>query len=179
MADLVVELYGTRAGVLVGDWRTFDLVCAPDAVQVFGIDSPILSVAIPLAVVPTRAHKERRRNFFQELLPEGRMLSRLAQEARLPEQDAIGLLRKYGRDVAGALQIWDPEVPGEPKQPRLEPLTTTGVARILENVQAYPLGNKPKGGKSSLGRIPDPVLADIVNHIHEPAGGGRSSKARH
>lgn len=39
------------------------------------------------------------------------MLQRLAQEASVPEGDTIGLLRRYGRDVAGALQIWDPEVP--------------------------------------------------------------------
>jgi hypothetical protein len=26
MADLVVELYGTRAGVLAGTWRTFDFL---------------------------------------------------------------------------------------------------------------------------------------------------------
>jgi len=45
------------------------------------------------------------------------MLTRLAQQARLGEQDVIGLLRAYGRDVAGALQIWDPDIPGEPRQP--------------------------------------------------------------
>ena len=26
MADLVVELYGTRAGILTGTWRTFDFL---------------------------------------------------------------------------------------------------------------------------------------------------------
>jgi hypothetical protein len=46
MADLVVELYGTRVGVLSGTWRTFDFLPAPAAVARSGIDSPILSVAI-------------------------------------------------------------------------------------------------------------------------------------
>jgi serine/threonine-protein kinase HipA len=32
MADLVVELYGTRAGVLRGTWRTFDFLPDPAAV---------------------------------------------------------------------------------------------------------------------------------------------------
>jgi len=158
MADLVVELYGTRIGTLEGDWRTFDLQFEPGAVRTFGIDSPILSVAVPLAVVPTRAHKQKRRNFFQELLPEGRMLKRLAQEANVPESDTIGLLRRYGRDVAGALQIWDPDVPGEPRQPRLEPLDEAGVAELLENVQDFPLGNKPRGGKSSLAGVQDKIV---------------------
>ena len=49
MGDLVVELYGSVIGKLVGDWRTFDFVTDPGAAQTFGIDSPILSVAIPLA----------------------------------------------------------------------------------------------------------------------------------
>ncbi|HEY0936340.1 MAG TPA: HipA N-terminal domain-containing protein, partial [Trebonia sp.] len=127
MSDLAVELYGTRAGVLMGTWRTFDFLPDPAAVARFGIDSPILSAAIPLTAVAVRSRRERRQNFFRELLPEGRMLTRLAQQAGLAEQDVIGLLRGYGRDVAGALQIWDPAVPGEPKEPALEPLSSTGV----------------------------------------------------
>lgn len=93
MADLVVELYGTRIGTLAGTWRTFDFVADPGAVETFGLDSLILSVAIPLAAVPTRAGKARRRNFFLELLPEGQMLTRMAQDAGVPTQDVIGLLR--------------------------------------------------------------------------------------
>ena len=176
MADLAVELYGERIGTLKGDWRTFDLEFEPSAVMTFGIDSPILSVAVPLALVPTRAHKQRRRNFFQELLPEGRMLKRLAQEANVPESDTIGLLRRYGRDVAGALQIWDPDEPGEPHQPRLEPLDEAGVAGLLENVQTFPLGNKPRGGKSSLAGVQDKiVLAHTAEGWHRALDGHPST----
>ena len=81
MADLIVELYGIRVGTLIGSWRTFDLRIDPAFVDRFGIDSPIISVAIPLTAVPVRARRERRQNFFNAMLPEGRMLSRLAQEA--------------------------------------------------------------------------------------------------
>src|SRR6266567_814061 len=158
MADLVVELYGTRVGVLAGTWRAFDFLPDPAAVARFGIDSPILSVAIPLTAVSVRSRKERRQNFFKELLPEGRMLTRLAQQAGLVEQDVIGLLRAYGRDVAGALQIWDPDVPGEPKQPALESLSVAQVADMLEHVQDNPLGNKPSGGKTSLAGVQDKIV---------------------
>jgi serine/threonine-protein kinase HipA len=158
MASLVVELYGTRAGVLAGPWRTFDFLPDAAAVTRFGIDSPILSVAIPLTAVAVRSRKERRQNFFKELLPEGRMLTRLAQQAAVAEQDVIGMLRAYGRDVAGALQIWDPDVPGEPKQPALEPLTSSGVAEMLGHVQDNPLGNKPLGGKTSLAGVQDKIV---------------------
>src|SRR5215472_5014566 len=158
MADLIVELYGLRVGVLSGPWRTFDFEIAPEAVAEFGIDNQILSVAIPLAAVPVRSRKDRRQNFFRELLPEGRMLTRLAQQANVAEQDVIGLLRRYGRDVAGALQIWDPDIPGEPKQPALEPLSEGGVADMLQHVQQNPLGNKPAGGKTSLAGVQDKIV---------------------
>lgn len=158
MADLVVELYGAQVGVLAGTWRTFDFLADPAAVAEFGIDSLVLSLSIPLTAVPVRARKGRRQNFFRELLPEGRMLTRLAQEAGLAEHDTIGLLRRFGRDMAGALQIWDPDVPGEPKRPALEPLTAAGVADLLTHVQRNPLGNKPAAGKTSLAGVQDKIV---------------------
>lgn len=158
MADLVVELYGVRVGALVGTWRTLDLVPDLRAVEEFGIDSPILSVAIPLAVVPTRGHRARRQNFFRELLPEGRMLGWLAAEARVPEHDVVGLLRAHGRDVAGALQIWDPDAAGEPRQPGIEPLTADGVADMLRRVRDFPLGNRPVAGKTSLPGVQEKIV---------------------
>src|SRR5665811_1267547 len=82
MADLRVELYGQLVGHLVGtDWRTFDFRTAREAVERFSLGSTILSEAIPLELVPTRARAERRRTFFAELLPEGRALTRLAAAA--------------------------------------------------------------------------------------------------
>lgn len=158
MADLVVELYGTRVGVLVGPWRTFDFVPDPAAVDTFGLDSTILSASIPLTAVQTRARKDRRQNFFRELLPEARMLSRLAQQAGVHELDVIGMLRSYGRDVAGALQIWDPAIPGEPKRPALEPLSAAGVADMLTHVQRDPLGNRAATGKTSLAGVQDKIV---------------------
>src|SRR5690606_30690743 len=115
---------------------------------------------------------QKRRNFIQELLPEGRMLKKLAQEASVPESDTIGLLRRYGRDVAGAMQIWDPDVPGEPRLPRLERLDEAGVAKLLEKVYDFPLGNKPRGGKSSLAGVQDKiVLAHTAEGWHSALDG--------
>ena len=75
MADLIVELYGTQVGVLTGPWRTFDFLTDPAAVAEFGIDSQILSVSIPLTVVPVRARKERRQQAVRPHWPESRTRS--------------------------------------------------------------------------------------------------------
>lgn len=158
MADLVVELYGIRIGKLTGTWRTFELRLDATAVDRFGIDSPILSIAIPLTVVSVNTGKARRQNFFRELLPEGRMLTRLAQEAGVEEYDVIGLLSRFGRDVAGAIQIWDPDVPGEPKNPSREPASETDVAEMLKRVRQNPLGNQFPGGKTSLPGVQDKIV---------------------
>ncbi|WP_175956963.1 type II toxin-antitoxin system HipA family toxin [Schaalia sp. Marseille-Q2122] len=158
MGDLVVELYGQRLGVLRGDWRTFDLIPDPAAAIHFGLDSTVMSISAPLQVRATRSRAPIRRNFFAELLPEGRMRTRLAQTAGVPEHDVIAMLRQYGRDVAGALHIWDPQVPGEPKSPRYEPVKQSDVARMLAAVSEEPLGNKPIGGKTSLAGVQDKIV---------------------
>jgi serine/threonine-protein kinase HipA len=185
VADLVVELYGYPIGHLTGDSRTFDFIVDEAAFDQFELDSPILSISVPLNPVPTRARKDRRQNYFAELLPEGEMLASLAQEARLDPFDVIGLLRRYGRDVSGALQIWDPSVPGEPKRPALVPVDEGEVARLLRNVRRNPIGNERTTGKSSLAGVQDKiVLARTVDswnrvidgypstHIVKPAPSG-------
>jgi serine/threonine-protein kinase HipA len=169
MADLRVELYGQLVGHLVGtDWRTFDFRPTRQAVERFSLGSTILSEAIPLELVPTRARAERRRTFFAELLPEGRVLTRLANAIDAREHDVVRLLAAYGRDVAGALQIYDPGRPGEPRTPHTTPLDDDGVARLLRDVQARPLGNAPVTGKSSLAGVQDKVvLARVDGRWHQ------------
>lgn len=158
MSELVVELSGERIGRLVGDWRSFDFRSEAAAVQRHGLGSTVLSVSVPLEAIAARGRKGRRQSFFQELLPEGRMLDRLAREAGVPTHDTIGLLRAHGRDIAGALQIWDATDPGEPRLPRTEPLDDGAVARMLELVQEHPLGNRGPGGKTSLAGVQDKIV---------------------
>lgn len=176
MSDLSVELYGVHLGHLRGDWRTFDFHASDEALGTFGLDSPVLSVAAPLALVPPRQHKSRRQGVFAELVPEGRLLSRLAQEAGVAAHDSIALLRAYGRDIAGALQIWDPEVAGEPRTPGLEPLTEAGVGDLLRRVADFPLANRDPRGKTSLAGVQDKiVLARTAAGWHRALDGYPSS----
>jgi serine/threonine-protein kinase HipA len=158
MGDLAVDLYGARIGKLIGDWRTFDLTVDHEALRRFGLDSSVLSLAIPLSAFAVASRRVRRQNFFRELLPEGRMLTQLARQSGHDEHDVIGLLRNFGRDIAGALQIWDPELPGEPRIPGIEPQTSEGVADMLREVQQHPLGNRLPTGKTSLAGVQDKIV---------------------
>ena len=159
MADLRVELYGELVGHLVGtDRRTFDFVTAKSAIEVFGLGSTILSVSVPLDVVSNRSRAARRRNFFAELLPEGTALDNLAAEIRVSTDDTVALLAQFGRDVAGAVQIYDPEAPGEPRIPALASMSTAEVGLMLSNTQAAPLGNRPKSGRTSLAGVQDKIV---------------------
>lgn len=49
--------------------------------------------------------------FFDNLLPEEGARELLAQEAKLPQADAFGLLSYYGAESAGALTLLPPDLP--------------------------------------------------------------------
>jgi len=159
MADLRVELYGEVVGTLVGtDRRTFDFITKESAIAEFGLGSTILSESVPFELVTNRAKAGRRRNFFAELLPEGASLDNLAAEIRVSPEDIIALLARFGRDVAGAIQIYDPGAPGEPRHPRLIAVDAAGISRMLANTQLEPLGNRPAGGRTSLAGVQDKIV---------------------
>ena len=158
MSELRVEMHGELIGRLVGSGDSFDFVASRDAIRAHGLGSVVLSVAVPLLPRASPRSKELRKNFFSELLPEGAARTRLADEARVPNGDTCGMLRAYGRDVAGALQIWDPADPVEPLQPGIEMLDERGVERMLREVAISPLGNKPRRGKTSLNGVQSKIV---------------------
>ena len=159
MTDLRVELYGQLVGYLLGDnRRTFDFAADKNAIEKFGLGSTILSESVPLDLIANRGKAGRRRNFFAELLPEDTVLDNLAAEIRVSTDDITALLAQFGRDVAGALQIYDPEAPGEPRKPDLAAVDAAGVGRMLANTQAAPLGNRPKSGRTSLAGVQEKIV---------------------
>ncbi|WP_022887112.1 type II toxin-antitoxin system HipA family toxin [Glaciibacter superstes] len=166
MADLRVEIYGELVGHLVGaDRRTFDFVTDPHAIEAFGLGSTVLSESVPFDLVANRGRAGRRRNFFAELLPEGTALDNLAAEIRVGADDIIPLLAQFGRDVAGAVQIYDPDAPGEPRDPRLAAVDAASVGRMLTNTQAAPLGNRPKSGRTSLAGVQDKIVLALRKNL--------------
>lgn len=131
---LAVELHGTVVGTLEGDARTFDFSPTEEGIGPFGVNSSALSVAIPLAPRLRRDHGPR--NWFAELLPEGDQYAHLLARSGIRLDDVPGFLARYGRDVAGALQVWDLDDPTEPKTPALRPVASSQVRSLLEDPPA-------------------------------------------
>ncbi|MDX2377881.1 HipA domain-containing protein [Microbacterium sp. LRZ72] len=169
---IAVELYGEVIGHLSGDARTFDIDISGEAMTHFGLNSRVLSVALPLSPRLPRHHAGRRRNWFAELLPEGDQLDHMLARRALRRGDVPAFLAAYGRDVAGALQIWDVDDPTEPPTARTTPVDAREIRVLLEDPLGAPLGNETAGGKSSLGGVqPKIVLARIEDGWARAVGG--------
>jgi serine/threonine-protein kinase HipA len=80
-----------------------------DALDAFGEDSRVLSLALPIARQPAIDGRGRSSHrvaaFIEGLLPEGNLRRHIATEAKVPVTDTMGLLHRVGADGAGAVQI--------------------------------------------------------------------------
>lgn len=170
--SLGVELYDTLIGTIEGDARSFDFTPTIEAIERFGPNSAVLSVAIPLSPSQRRDHADRRRNWFGELLPEGDQYDYMLSQGKIARGDTPAFLARYGRDVAGALQIWDQEDPAEPVTPSTRQLSRKQVRALLTDPIGAPLANAPGVGKSSLGGIqPKVVLVRTTSGWAQAIGG--------
>lgn len=159
MVRLAVDLYGTRIGWLSGDsWRTADFEADDSGINQFGFGSAIMSFSIPLlpSYPPKRASS--RRAFFVELLPEGSNLEWLLRGTGIAESDPLAILSRFGRDVAGAVEIWNPTDPGEPRIPSYEPISDAAIAEMLANPPAARLGNDVLRGATSLAGVQSKIV---------------------
>ena len=105
MSDLRVDLYGRTIGTLVGVRDRFDFHADAAAVDHYGVASSVLSLSAPLLRNPPSIDVSRRRNFFEELLPEQAARSQLASRERIEARNTMALLRRFGLDTAGAVQV--------------------------------------------------------------------------
>jgi len=169
---LAIELYGTAVGTLEGDAHNFDFTPTQDGMDRFGANSSVLSVTIPLTPVQRRDRAARRRNWFAELLPEGNQYDYTLAQGGLRRDDTPSFLARYGRDVAGALQVWDLDDPTEPKNPAIQEVTPSDVRTLLEDPVGSPLANDPLSGKSSLSGVqPKIVLVRTLDGWAQALGG--------
>ena len=158
MSKLIVELYGTVLGTLAPKEGLFDFETDYSAFERYQLSSTIMSLAVPLNLRYTALQKKRSGNFFAELLPEGRNYEWLAKSLSHGEQTPFGMLRKYGRDIAGALTIYDPEDAAYHANAEIELVDNKKIRYLLEHMPQEALANSPRSGKTSLGGVQDKIV---------------------
>ncbi len=99
---LAVWLNGMRIGTLSSTGRPYDLSLrySDQALERWPGNTALLSCSLPLS-----NRKLNAREYFRGLLPEGQQLNHLAARAHVTVTDLYGLLKRYGRDVAGAVAV--------------------------------------------------------------------------
>jgi len=176
MSKLNVELYGKLLGKITQNNKWFDFVADNDVFEKYQISSTIMSLAVPLLLRYTNAQKRRCANFFAELLPEGRNFDWLARTLPNGDRNLYGMLRKYGKDIAGALFIFDPDDPTSSAKPETELVDGEKIRYLLENMPQEPLANSQISGKTSLGGVQGKiVLAKRENTWHRVHNGHPST----
>ncbi len=167
MADrLVAWLHGTPVAVLAPapDLR-IRMEWHPDGIERWGLGSPALSVGLPIGT-PTGPRDLRGLDFFENMLPEGPALARMAALARVRPADTYGILTAFGRDCAGAVMLLpEGERPEEQGPSGYTPMTLSDLRQVISDLDAAPLGAAPERGfrpslpgfqrKALLGRADD------------------------
>jgi len=163
---LVAWLHGTPLAVLTPapefrirmEWRA-------EGIERWGLGSPALSVGLPVGA-PTGPRDMRSLDFFENMLPEGPALARMAALAGVRPVDTYGILTAFGRDCAGAIMLLpDTERAGTPGRGGYTPMTPADLRQVIGDLDAAPLGVAPERGfrpslpgfqrKALLGRAAD------------------------
>jgi serine/threonine-protein kinase HipA len=163
---LVAWLHGTPAAALTpaADFR-IRVEWRAEGIERWGLGSPALSVGLPLGT-PVGPRDTRGLDFFENMLPEGPALTRMAALAGVRPLDTYGILTAFGRDCAGAIMLLpDGEQPGALGGGGYTPVTQAELRRVLNDLDTAPLGVAPERGfrpslagfqrKALLGRAPD------------------------
>ena len=167
MADrLVAWLYGTPIAVLIrGPEFRIRLEWGAEGIERWGLGSPALSVGLPIGA-PAGPRDTRGLDFFENILPEGPALERMAALAGVRPADTYGILAAFGRDCAGAIMVLpDGDRPGGNAGSGYSPMTPGDLQRVIGGLDVAPLGAAPERGfrpslagfqrKALLGRAGD------------------------
>ncbi|WP_102158481.1 HipA domain-containing protein [Zhihengliuella halotolerans] len=152
-----------------------------EAIAKHGEGALLLSLRLPVRreAYPSVAAKY----FLDGLLPEDHVRAALANKARLATEDTYGLLRAYGLDCAGAVQVTEPDQGPQTRAGGILWLSDDGLAQAVSGLPAAPLGiGIDPGVRSSLGgmqgklavvvdggRIGVPLDGEPSTHILKPA----------
>ncbi len=167
MADLLVAwLYETPVAVLIrGPEFRIRLEWCPEGIERWRLGSPALSVGLPIGT-PAGPRDTRGLDFFENMLPEGPALARMAALAGVRPVDTYGILAAFGRDCAGAIMVLpDGDRPGGNADGGYSPMTPGDLQRVIGALDVAPLGAAPERGfrpslagfqrKALLGRAGD------------------------
>jgi len=148
-------LYDTRVVIVRPTRSGAAMSFHPDALDRWGAGSQILSLGLPLRT--TDPKPSRATAYIEGLLPEGDARALLALRAGISGLDTFGMIRTYGREVAGAVAFLDDG--DEPaSQGDYRPLTPAEIAAMIRDVAAAPLGNTEAGDSKSLAGYQHKVL---------------------
>jgi len=163
---LVAWLYDTPVAALIrGPEFRIRLEWRPEGIERWGLGSPALSVGLPIGA-PTGPRDRRGLDFFENMLPEGPALERMAALAGVRPVDTYGILAAFGHDCAGAIMVLpDGERPGRSSGSGYSPMTRDDLLRVIRTLDVMPLAAAPERGfrpslaglqrKALLGRADD------------------------
>lgn len=126
---------------------------ASSLLDTYGVGARPVSLCLPLT--DERVQGDHLERFLDNLLPEGAVRGALEREHGVRPGDTFGLLRRIGRECAGAIQLTDEDSP--PGDGRLVPLDADDVDRV---VASLPTLDPPEGEvvSASLGGVQSKVL---------------------
>jgi serine/threonine-protein kinase HipA len=165
---LVAWLHGTPVGNLTpGPEFRMHLEWRSEGIERWGLGNLAFSVGLPIGT-PIGPRDLRTLDFFENTLPEGPALTRMAVLAGVRPVDTCGILRAFGRDCAGALMVLpDGDQPGADGGggSGYTPITADELREVIGALDLAPLGAAPERGfrpslagfqrKALLGRAPD------------------------
>ncbi len=169
---LVVWLHSTPIAELrAGTNGELKLAYTSAAFDNYDINQPVLSCALPL-----RQRGLSATAFVDGLLPEGDARRRLAERARVAAHDMFGLVRRYGRDVAGAVQFLEPGQEPSSENHRVEPLDAGQLDGMVDELDTNPLAIVDESELSLPGVQPKMLLVDLgAGRWGRPLGGRPST----
>jgi serine/threonine-protein kinase HipA len=163
---LVAWLYDTPVATLMrGPEFRIRLEWRPEGIERWGLGSPALSVGLPIGA-PIGPRDMRGLDFFENILPEGPALERMAVMAGVRPVDTYGILAAFGHDCAGAIMVLpDGDRPGRNDDSGYSPMAPGDLEQVISALDVIPLAAAPERGfrpslagfqrKALLGRADD------------------------
>lgn len=170
--QLTVWLHGEEVADLSADRRgRLTLGYRREVVELLGLGSLCLSVALPVRAEPFRERVER---WVEGLLPEGETRTVLERRFSVRRGDGFALLQALGRDCAGAVSFLDSgEKPAAGREP--EPQSEQAVAEAVSDLPGHPLGADEDVRVSLGGLQAKLLLARTGTGWARPVGGTPST----